>query len=409
MTDYRHPKLLLWTACAIACLSTLGAALPYPLLAPLFVDAPMDAFNHFLGLPPKLLFGIALALNPLGILLGNLVIGPMSDHYGRRPVMLGSLLLTVVGNLVTALAIWRRDYPLFLIARFGTGVVEGNVTVARALIADLHPAVDRTRGFSYLNAALYAGWLLGPLLGGLTAREGNTLPFLVASALLLPPLLLTGWLLPRHAEPTESRPLLALLRQGNTLQLLRHPLLRTALLAHLGFTIGTNAFYEFYPLWLVEFVGYGSTGIALATGALCLMMLTVSTVTGRFGLQVDPLTGASRFALLGAITLLALALLPGHAGLAMLVLTGIPISLYNALLPAYLSGRFAEHGQGAVMGLVVTTFYLANVLIALTGSALALLDTRAVIALGGIGCLLAAIQLTRLRRQANPQLALAKD
>ena len=61
-----HPKLILLAICLVALMSTAGVAMPYPILAPIFVDAPADGFNHFAGLPPKLLLGIALAANPLG-------------------------------------------------------------------------------------------------------------------------------------------------------------------------------------------------------------------------------------------------------------------------------------------------------------------------------------------------------
>lgn len=52
--------LLIAAACLLALFSTIGASLPYPILAPLFASGAANNFNHFLGLPPKLLFGIAL-------------------------------------------------------------------------------------------------------------------------------------------------------------------------------------------------------------------------------------------------------------------------------------------------------------------------------------------------------------
>ena len=49
----------------------LRAALPYPILPPLFAADAANNLNHFLGLPPKLLFGVALAINPAGLLIGR--------------------------------------------------------------------------------------------------------------------------------------------------------------------------------------------------------------------------------------------------------------------------------------------------------------------------------------------------
>ena len=107
---YQHPQLVLLTICLIALFSVAGLALPYPILAPIFASDVLTPFNHWLGLDPTLLFGIALAASPLGILIGSAVLGAMSDIYGRRPVLLGSLLLALVGYALSALAIAAEQY-----------------------------------------------------------------------------------------------------------------------------------------------------------------------------------------------------------------------------------------------------------------------------------------------------------
>ena len=155
----RHPRLVLFAVCSVALMSTVGVALPYPILSPLFIDGPVNAFTHWAGLPPKLLLGIAIALNPLGILLGSVLLGSLSDRYGRRRIMLATLSLAVLGYLLTALAMARDDYPLFALARFATGLCEGNAAIARAIAADLTrrstgPAPSR----SSMPRSISAGW-----------------------------------------------------------------------------------------------------------------------------------------------------------------------------------------------------------------------------------------------------------
>jgi len=68
-------SLLILAACLVAFFSTVGAALPYPILPPLFAADAANDFNHFLGLPPKLLFGLALTINPIGLLIGSALLG----------------------------------------------------------------------------------------------------------------------------------------------------------------------------------------------------------------------------------------------------------------------------------------------------------------------------------------------
>jgi hypothetical protein len=82
--------LLIASACLLGLLSTTGASLPYPILPPLFIDGAPDGLTNFLGLPPKLLFALALMVNPVGLLLGTAVLGSLSDRYGRRPLLLAT-------------------------------------------------------------------------------------------------------------------------------------------------------------------------------------------------------------------------------------------------------------------------------------------------------------------------------
>ena len=143
--------LLIATACLLGLLSTTGASLPYPILPPLFVTGAPDSLTHFLGLPPKLLFALALMVNPVGLLMGTAVLGSLSDRYGRRPLLLVTALGAAIGHVLTAWALASRSYPLFLIARFGTGLLEGHSAIVRAMLADRLQGPIRNHALSWLN------------------------------------------------------------------------------------------------------------------------------------------------------------------------------------------------------------------------------------------------------------------
>lgn len=397
--EIRHPQWVLFAVCALALMSTAGVAMPYPILAPIFVGGPADDFTHWLGLPPELLMGIALAANPLGILIGSLFVGPLSDRYGRRRVLTVTLTATLAGYLLTAWGLSERWYPLFLAARFVTGLTEGNVAVARALLADMHPQVDRTKGFAWLNACLYSGWLLGPLIGGLTLAWGEPVPFLLAAVAILPCLAILGLAVPGSPVQPGTN-LWAAMREQQALGLLRQDaVLRRLFWLQLCYGLGCNALYEFAPLWLLQNLGLDGRGIAFVTAVQCTAMTLASVIAGRVaGRAKQPLHRASLMALVAALGLIALALLPGRAGMLVIIALGVPLAIYNTLLPAWMSERFAVHGQGRVMGLLSTIFCLANVAIAIAGGVLALLDTRWIMGLGGATALVAAVLLVRLSR-----------
>lgn len=402
----RHPQLLLWTVCVLALMSTAGVALPYPILAPIFVGGPADGFTRFAGLQPELLMGLALAVNPAGILLGSLFVGPMSDRYGRRRVLAVTLTATLFSYGLSAYALASRNYPLFVLSRFVTGLTEGNVAVVRALLADWHPQLERTRSFAWMNASLYIGWLVGPLLGGLTLPLGEAVPFMVAAAVLVPCLLLLMGGLPDDRPVTAAgaavtgESMLAAMRRQQALGLLaQDPVLRRLALLQLAYTLGVNALYEFEPLWMLQQAGLDGQGIALVTACQCAAMTAASIAAARLGSGSRPLWRASRFAVVAAAGLLALSAAPSMAGLVLIVALGVPLSFYNALMPAWMSERFAAHGQGRVMGLLTTVFCLSNTLIALIGGALGMLSARWIMLVGGITCLIAAIGFIRFARE----------
>jgi len=261
---YAHPQAILSVVCLIGLISVAGIALPYPVLAPLFGSSALNDFNHWQQIAPPLLLGIALAANPLGMLLGSASLGALSDLYGRRRVLALALGLSIVGYIGSAFALVAEWYPAFVLSRFLTGLCEGSVSICRAIAADLHPQIDRTKGISWMNSALYAAWLVGPLLGGATMHLGNQVPFLIASAAMLPCLILLWLLLPADPPAASRLAVWPALRQHNSLRLLAVPALQLMALAQLTYTLGLNAFYEFYPLWLVQQHGFSGWDIGVS-------------------------------------------------------------------------------------------------------------------------------------------------
>jgi len=249
---------------------------------------------------------------------------------------------------------------------------------------------------------LYAAWLVGPLLGGATMHLGDAVPFLIAALAMLPCLLLLGWLLPADQVPasgcaTSGPGVWQVLRQHNSLRLLAVPALQLMALAQLTYTLGLNAFYEFYPLWLVEQHGFSGWDIGLITALLCALMTFVSAVgMARFSQRVPPLRGA-----LLAVTCygLMLALLPLTKGAWVwwwLVLCGVPNAMFSAWFQVYVTARHGELGLGRVMGLLTLLMCLGNVVIALIGGVLAQWGSHWVLWTGAGLMLFAGAQLSFL-------------
>lgn len=134
----------LWVALCVTLLACMGLSLPYPVLTPLFIDAPVSSLNSYAGFSGETLLTTLLAIYPLGIFIGSSFIGALSDRFGRRKVLANTLIICFLGYLVSAYALYIGDYLLLLISRFLTGITEGNISIARAIALDIGQSSSKT-------------------------------------------------------------------------------------------------------------------------------------------------------------------------------------------------------------------------------------------------------------------------
>lgn len=113
---------------------------------------------------------------------GSPLLGALSDHYGRRPVLLlgfGGLALSFfVTGLATAL--W-----MLVAVRLFSGALQANAAVAQAYVADISAPEERAKRFGMLGAMFGMGFVLGPVMGGLLGGISLHLPFYVAGVLAI--------------------------------------------------------------------------------------------------------------------------------------------------------------------------------------------------------------------------------
>lgn len=131
------------------------------------------------------------------------VVGNISDRWGRRPVLLSALLVMAIDYLVMALAgtIW-----LLLVGRCVAGITAATYSAASAYVADISAPEERSRNFGLVGAAFSAGFVAGPLLGGLLAEVGTRAPFYAAAAMAAANLALGWFVLPETVTDAIRRP-----------------------------------------------------------------------------------------------------------------------------------------------------------------------------------------------------------
>ncbi|MEO1154347.1 MAG: MFS transporter, partial [Pseudomonadota bacterium] len=108
------------------------------------------------------------------------LMGALSDRFGRRPILLATLGVLALDYLVMALA---ASLFLLLAARIVAGVTAATQATATAYIADISEPHEKAARFGLIGAAFGAGFVLGPILGGLLAEFGTRAPFYAAAAI----------------------------------------------------------------------------------------------------------------------------------------------------------------------------------------------------------------------------------
>jgi DHA1 family tetracycline resistance protein-like MFS transporter len=145
--------------------------------------------------------GLLFAVFSVAQLVASPVLGGLSDRHGRRPVLIFSLAGTVVSFVMMATA---QSLVVLFIARIVDGLSGGNISTARAYVADVTEPKDRARAYGLIGAAFGLGFILGPAMGGLLSKISYTAPIWAAAAITLAATVLAWIWLPETVRRTSA-------------------------------------------------------------------------------------------------------------------------------------------------------------------------------------------------------------
>lgn len=131
------------------------------------------------------------------------IMGGLSDRYGRRPILLASLLGFGLDYILLAFA---PNYYWLFIGRMIAGAMGASFTTASAYIADISTPENRAQNFGMVGAAFGLGFIIGPAIGGLLGSYGARVPFLFAASLSLINCLYGFFILPESLKQKNRRP-----------------------------------------------------------------------------------------------------------------------------------------------------------------------------------------------------------
>ncbi|WP_255346349.1 TCR/Tet family MFS transporter [Asinibacterium sp. OR53] len=278
------------------------------------------------------------------------VLGNLSDKFGRRPVLLSSLLGFGIDYLFLSFA---PTIGWLFVGRIIAGITGASFTTASAYIADISNAENRAQNFGMIGAAFGLGFILGPLLGGLLGELGPRVPFLVAAGLALLNFCYGYFVLPEslaieHRRPFDwkrANPL------GSLLQLRKYPAV-AGLVSSLALVyLASHAVQSNWSFFGIEKFHWSPKMIGISLGMVGLLVGVVQGGLVRF---INPKLGNERSIYIGlGLYALGLLLFAFASQSWMMFVFLVPYCLggiAGPALQAIISGHVPPNEQGELQG-----------------------------------------------------------
>lgn len=177
-------------------LDAIGLGLLIPVLPDVirrFTSSPQivsEYFGYFMGSYAAMQF------------IASPILGTISDRFGRKPILLCSLLGAGLDYIFMAFA---PSLSLLFLGRVISGLTGASMTVASSYMADISDDTNRSTNFGMIGAAWGLGFVAGPLLGGLLGAVSPMAPFMAAAALNIANFLFGVFILPESLPPEKRR------------------------------------------------------------------------------------------------------------------------------------------------------------------------------------------------------------
>ena len=280
MTRFHHPAVPIVLAAVL--IDTIGFGIVLPVLPGLVVHLGHVSLSEATRIAGYLLVAYAGAQFFAGPVIGNL-----GDRFGRRPVLLFSMLAFATDYAFMAIA---PTLAWLFVGRAVAGIAGALYSPANAVLADVTPPERRGATFGLMGAGFGLGFILGPAIGGLLAGLGTRAPFIAAASIAGANALWMAFALPETLPAERRRPFR--LRDAHIFGAFRPlfhaggatALLLAALLWQIGHTVypATWAFWAGLALhWNAAMTGWSlaASGLAMATA----QVFVTGRAIARFG------------------------------------------------------------------------------------------------------------------------------
>lgn len=278
------------------------------------------------------------------------ILGSLSDHYGRRPILLFSLLGFGLDYIFLAFA---PSIGWLFVGRMIAGITGASITTAAAYMADISDDTTRAKNFGMIGAAFGIGFIIGPLLGGILGEFGPRIPFLVAAALALINALYGYFILPESLDKEHRRAFD--IKRANPIASLKnlnkYPAVFGLIIALLFIYLASHSVQSNWSFANISKFGWTPKMIGISLGVIGLLVGLVQGVLIRF---INPKLGNEKSVYYGiSLYAIGLVLFAFASQTWMMFLFLVPYCLggiSGPALQALISSHVPKNQQGELQG-----------------------------------------------------------
>ncbi len=353
----RDSKLTLVFILFTILLDMVGLGIVLPVLPDLIKDVTGNDAGQGAVIGGYMVFVYALMQFTFSPVLGNL-----SDRFGRRPVLLLSLLGLTVDYMIMGFAptiVW------LFVGRALAGISGAAVSTATAYIADITPPEGRSQRFGLIGAAFGLGFIIGPVIGGELGEISPRAPFYCAAALAFANFLFGLIILPESLTMRNRRRFN--IKRANPfgviMQFRKVPGVTWLLLALFLLALAGQTYPAIWNFFTIERFDWSSSQIGRSLAIFGLLFalaqgVLVGPLSKRFGESVTVLIGMSA----AAVALFGTAFIHTTTGLYAYLVIGAFSGLAAPALTSLLSQQVDANAQGELQGAVNATNSLTAII-----------------------------------------------
>ncbi len=329
------------------------------IFAPMLLDIDFPMLPRTTSIPNRMiLIGVLLSVFGLGQFFFSPIIGALSDHIGRRRVLISTLFISTIANFLSALSIYNYSYIILLVSRLIAGCASGNLPLAQASIGDLSSDSTRTKNMAKIGMIAGISWIVGPPLGGILANPHFFSLFNFAMPMWLLTLLFIGNMIAvyigfketyikKRKEGHGIKEELMALKICYQNKKLRYPIFILFL-----YLLGWFFYQQFYPTILALKFQYTQSGIGFFSAFLAVWFLLGSLAASYyFSSRVAPKKMIIPGLLISGISILAISGFENpYLYLISFAFAGVGSAFAWINFMSYLSKAAGEKNQGKVFG-----------------------------------------------------------